>query len=537
MQPSASIVLRISDLDGGAREFVHPLAKLQIGSHPSSGLVLPGRGVAEYHCVLETTRTGHVLRDRGSRTGTFVNSERLTEPRELVPGDKIYIGEHQLELLSPQPQQSIDPGMSDSSLVVVKPGRFTTIPPSAAAKTPVRTGSVRTVRGPLLALTLVIPLVAAATYALWPETPPTTPLIDIAARTAASAARAEATPIQAPARTVVHHEVIPGETIADIAARYGVSASQLVSEHDLNPDLPPPPGTELVFEAVDPPLPKLRLRHVVEAGDTLTSLGERFDVGVELLRRYNPGFTGEVSEGAELVVWVDPQIERRHDEAVRLSFPVASDALSVGAPTAGTLERGIQLPASPYYERVHPALQYGSSHAIQHLQTALARFRQLYRYEGVLVVSDLSRLSGGSLPPHKSHQAGRDVDIWLPALKGTYQRRHLAADRKPKFAEINWYAAWGLVESLLATGQVQYVFLDISLHPQLYRAGQRLGAPADLLAQLQWQPPDVDPELARRAKFNAPVRHAAEHNGHIHVRFKCGPNEPRCTHKVDVEDP
>ena len=518
---TASISLRISDLDGGTRDLLHPGAKLQIGSHPDSGLVLSGRGVAGYHCVLETTPTGYVLRDRGSRTGTFVNNERLTEPRELATGDRIYIGEYQLELTSPPPA---------AARVARKPASIVTrMPPPGAS--PIATPSR------VLPAAVLVALVAGGTWALWPAAAPVTPITTIAARTAAEATRPASTLAPARPRTTVHHEVIPGETIADIAARYGVSAVQLIADHDLNPDQPPPPGTELVFAAIDPPLAKLRLRHVVEAGDTLTSLGERFDVGVELLRRYNPGLTGEVTGGAQLIVWVDPQIERRHDEAVRLSFPVAADAISVGAPTSGTLERGIQLPASPYYERVHPALQFGSSHAIQHLQTAIARFRQLYRYQGVLVVSDLSKQGGGLLPPHSSHQAGRDVDIWLPALKGTYQRRHLADDRKPKFAEINWYAAWGLVESLLATGEVQYVFLDIELHPQLHRAGQRLGATPDLLAQLQWQPPDADPELARKARHHAPVRHAPEHNGHIHVRFKCGPHEPRCTHKVDVEDP
>jgi len=523
VQAPASISLRISDLDGATRELVHPGAKLQIGSHPDSGLVLAGRGVAEYHCVLETTRTGHVLRDRGSRTGTFVNNERLTEPRELAAGDRIYIGEYQLELISPPPAAPAAPG--PASIITRTPPR----PPAPGIR-------ARSRVGPALVLVALI-AAAGGTWALWPAAAPVTPITTIAAQAAAEASRPRPAPAPTRPRTVVHHEVIPGETIADIAARYGVSATQLIADHDLNPDQPPPAGTELVFEAYDPPLPQLRLRHVVEPGDTLTSLGERFDVGVELLRRYNPGVTGEVTPGAQLIVWVDPQIERRHDEAVRLSFPVAADAISVGAPTSGALERGIQLPASPYYERVHPALQFGSSHAIEHLQTAIARFRQLYRYQGVLVVSDLSKTGGGLLPPHKSHQAGRDVDIWLPALKGTYQRRHLADDRKPKFAEINWYAAWGLVESLLATGEVQYVFLDIELHPQLYRAGQRLGATPDLLAQLQWQPPDADPDLARKARHNAPVRHAPEHNGHIHVRFKCGPHEPRCTHKVDVEDP
>lgn len=518
--PSPSIALRIVDLGGVTRELICPKAKLQIGSHPSSDLVLPGRGVAEYHCALEYTPGQHVLRDRGSRTGTFVNSERLTEPRALRPGDRIYIGEYQLELFdAPAPEAPV------VAPAITRP--LAALPPVA------RRGNYR---APAIAA-LVLCAAGLAAYATLAEDPaPRVPMTVTAVRNAAAPGLLPAPGAPAPrARTVVHHEVIPGETIADIAARYGVSASRLIDDHHLNPDVPPPPGTELVFEAVDPPLPKLRLRHVLEPGDTLTGIGERFGIDVELLRRYNPELRAELVPGEQLVIWVDPQIERRHDEAVRMSFPVAPDALSVGAPTSGSLERGIQLPASPQYERVHPALQYGSSHAVSHLQLAIAGFRQRYRYEGVLVVSDMSQEGGGKLPPHSSHQSGRDVDIWLPALKGTYQRRHLAEDRKPRHAEINWYAAWALVESLLASGQVQYIFLDETLLPTLYQAAERLGAPPEQLAQLQWQPPGTDPLLAQRARYHAPVRHADAHTGHIHVRFKCGPLETRCTQKADAE--
>ena len=231
---AASISLRISDLDGGTRDLLHPGAKLQIGSHPDSGLVLSGRGVAGYHCVLETTPTGYVLRDRGSRTGTFVNNERLTEPRELATGDRIYIGEYQLELTSPPPA---------AARVARKPASIVTrMPPPGAS--PIATPSR------VLPAAVLVALVAGGTWALWPAAAPVTPITATAARIAAGATRPAPTPAPARPRTTVHHEVIPGETIADIAARYGVSATQLIADHDLNPDQPPPPGTELVFAAI-----------------------------------------------------------------------------------------------------------------------------------------------------------------------------------------------------------------------------------------------------------------------------------------------
>jgi hypothetical protein len=496
--------LRISDLHGVTREHAWSGPVLRIGSHPASDLTLPGRGVADHHCVLERGPDGALhLRDCGSSAGTFVDSERLDRPRPVAPGARIDIGEHRLELLArpdPAPPRSFAPRLA--------------------------------LGGAALAL--------LAAFILWPRPPPLViPAAPPPHPTATPPAPASTTPSTTPPTPPirVRHEVIPGELVADIAARYGVSAHRLAEDLGLNIDVPPAPGAVLEFAAVDPPLPKLRLRHTVEAGDTWAGLGERFELGQELLHRYNPGLRGELVPGAEFIVWVDPQIARRRDEPLYRSFPAEPGAASVGAPTHGTLENGIQLPPSRDYERIYPDLQYGSTRTITLLRTAIAAFRQRYRYEGVLVVANLSRQGGGPFKPHASHQSGRDVDIWLPALKGTYQREHLDTDRKPRFAEINWFAAWALVESLLATGEVTYVFLDRTRLPSLYRAAVDMGAPPDLLAKIQWQPDDADPELARRALASAPVRHAADHIGHLHVRFKCGPDEPRCSERPEIEAP
>lgn len=508
MRPLPPIVLRICDLDGVAREHRCPTPKLQIGSHPSTGLTFSGRGVADYHCALESTYDGYILRDRGSGSGTFVNNERLTEPRNVRPGDRIYIGQYQLELLPPP-----------AAPVLVRPP-----PPRTHRRPSVALGSVAILALSFAALWLARPVVA-------PDPAPTIPPLAAAPQVPA----APGPPVQARPRRLVQHEVIPGETIADIAARYDVSPPRLIADNDLNPDAPLTPARVLhveAVEAVDPPLPRLRLVHRVEPGDTWTSLGERFGVDVELLRRFNPTLGEDLAAATEFILWVDPQIESRHDEPVRVHFPVVGDARSVGTPSSGRLERGLRLPASLEYQSVRPKFQYGSSHTIEHLRTAIARFRRLYRYDGVVVVSDLSAAGGGPLSPHGSHQSGRDVDVWLPALKGTYQSRHLAEDRKPRDVEINWFAAWGLVESLLATGQIQYIFLDSSLLPNLYRAGKRMGAAPEHLAAIQWQPPGQP-----GARHDAPVRHAANHVGHFHVRFKCGPADDRCTNRAAVEAP
>lgn len=496
---SALISLRISSLDGAAREQSWSTAAVRIGSDPASDLVVSGRGVAAHHCVLEHTAAGVVLRDLGARA-TFINSEPLDHPRVVRAGDRIYVGEAALELVAAR-----------------SPAPRTTAPAPPRAR-------------PLAVLGLAAAGLAVFVLARPPAPPPApSPPARPAVLQPSPAPPPEPEPEPEPPTrepVTVHHEVIPGELLADIAARYHVSVQGLARSNHLSPDVPPPEGTVLEFMALDPPLRKLRLRHTVEAGDTWAGLSERFDLDVELLRRYNQGIRGELVPGSEFIVWVDPHISRRRDVPGYSQFKISPDARSVGAPSGGSLERGIQLPPSSHYERIYPDLQYGSSHTIEHLQRGIAMFRQRYDYEGVLVVANLSHPAGGPFHPHQSHQSGRDVDIWLPALKGTYQAKHLKTDRKPKFAEINWFAAWGLVESLLATGEVKYVFLDSSLLPTLHAAAAEMGAPPDMLAKIQLDP-----------SSSAPVRHAAAHTGHFHVRFRCGQSDLRCSERPEIEEP
>jgi len=75
----------------------HPLsaAGLVIGRDPQvSGLVLVDPAVSARHCSVEVDGDSGAFRvtDLGSRNGTFVNGEKVTE-RSLAEGDKIFVGE------------------------------------------------------------------------------------------------------------------------------------------------------------------------------------------------------------------------------------------------------------------------------------------------------------------------------------------------------------------------------------------------------------------------------------------------------------
>lgn len=83
---------------------------LAIGRHPDNDIPLKGDDVASrFHCVVEpSTQGGHqyVLRDLGSRNGTRLNGQKISEVR-LSPGDVIAVGRHTfaVEVLDEAPEE------------------------------------------------------------------------------------------------------------------------------------------------------------------------------------------------------------------------------------------------------------------------------------------------------------------------------------------------------------------------------------------------------------------------------------------------
>ena len=174
----------------------------------------------------------------------------------------------------------------------------------------------------------------------------------------------------------------------------------------------------------------------------------------------------------------------------------------------------------------------GSSFTIAKLQQAVANFRQDVDYDGELILADISKKSGGHFPPHSSHQAGRDIDIWLPTLKGVYKTKYLNSGgerpRRPLFEEVDWYATWGLVRALIRTEAVQYVFLDWRYQKFVYKAAKNMGATKEELDKWIQYPRAI-------GRSYAIFRHSPDHLSHIHVRFKCAPWEGDC--RGDRADP
>ena len=211
---------------------------------------------------------------------------------------------------------------------------------------------------------------------------------------------------------------------------------------------------------------------------------------------------------------------------------VPAEAESRGSPHRGRLRHGVRMPLNPELYLVRrPEYAYGSSNTVQYLQLAIAKFRKRSAYRGPIVISDISRQRGGRNRPHRSHQSGRDVDVWLPLQSDQWgitcrggvpsgatqvDFEHFAAKR---MREIDWQASWELMKALLRTGQVEKIFLSRSRQRQLYRAAQADGFDSHALEELIQYP--------GRSR-EAIIRHVPGHDKHAHVRFRCSPFEPRC---------
>ena len=73
---------------------VYPLldAECTIGRAEGNTIVLTDGSVSSSHARILRTESGFVLEDLQSRNGTFVNGDRVTEPRPLADGDLIRFG-------------------------------------------------------------------------------------------------------------------------------------------------------------------------------------------------------------------------------------------------------------------------------------------------------------------------------------------------------------------------------------------------------------------------------------------------------------
>jgi len=149
------------------------------------------------------------------------------------------------------------------------------------------------------------------------------------------------------------------------------------------------------------------------------------------------------------------------------------------------------------------------------LQT-FEKFRKKYPKGPNIVVGNLSRAEGGHLAPHKSHQSGRDVDLGY-IIKDEYQpvTHMINASERNMDCEKTWF----LMDSLIKTGRVKYMFVDYEVQRVLYEYLESKKYSKKLLKKYFQYP---------NRGSDALIKHVAGHVHHVHLRFVCPKGDKEC---------
>lgn len=315
------------------------------------------------------------------------------------------------------------------------------------------------------------------------------------------------------------HEVIPGERLTDVADRYAVSVGSIQRWNNIDPKRGSDyTGVRLRVHTQLPSRQRDKLSYVVRDGDSWSRIARRYDVDPATLETTWNRDTGMLHPGDRLLIWVEPGVVPKEEPpeitVADLVVPVPTGAESFGYPNGGRLLNGVMIPENPALYTVRNILHsYGSTHAIQALQRSLAAFRLKTKFDGEILLWDMSVKQGGRFGPHRSHRSGRDVDIAIPVKHG-YPPETPASDDA-----VDWKATWALIKAFVETGEVKYIFLSRQRQAELYRTAVASGATPEQLEQYIQYP--------RTTKYGI-VRHSSGHHCHLHVRFGCGPNEVDC---------
>lgn len=183
-------------------------------------------------------------------------------------------------------------------------------------------------------------------------------------------------------------------------------------------------------------------------------------------------------------------------------------SMSVGRPQQGALVNPQRFPAGKHWHLMSPGNAYGTQETIDYLTRAIEKVHATIPGGHPLYIGDISSYHGGSLKGHKSHQAGRDVDIsfYYRAAKGKPIRWYRVADAET----LDVARTWVFVKALLTETDVKFIFINTSVQKLLKEHAQKIGEDPKWLDHVfQYQSKDPWPI----------IRHSPGHDTHIHIRF------------------
>lgn len=204
--------------------------------------------------------------------------------------------------------------------------------------------------------------------------------------------------------------------------------------------------------------------------------------------------------------------------------------LSVGSPTDGKLENGVELRPGDALALKRPrGPRWGIQELVRMLERGAERVES--RFPGsVLLVGDLSGRRGGDLGGHRSHESGRDADVGFyfvdregkPAKVRTFRavdwRGRAADDPRLRFDDAR---NWALVQAWVTDprARVEHIFVAKPIRARLLAHARKRGV--------------YLPVLHRASIALKQPSRGLPHDDHFHVRIAC----PRSQRDVCIADP
>ncbi len=99
-------VIRSGKMTG--KKMLLPEGKVLVGSSPKCLIRIPSDSVEPEHCALFPDKSGIYVKDLGSKSGTYVNNERIREKTLIQPGDLLQVGGLKLQLAGNRPHATGD---------------------------------------------------------------------------------------------------------------------------------------------------------------------------------------------------------------------------------------------------------------------------------------------------------------------------------------------------------------------------------------------------------------------------------------------
>ncbi len=178
--------------------------------------------------------------------------------------------------------------------------------------------------------------------------------------------------------------------------------------------------------------------------------------------------------------------------------------ISLGAPNRGRLFNGVQMPKDERWKFSDPGHAWGTQETIDSIKRAVDKVHQKHKDTQPLYIGHISAKGGGYLKPHKSHQAGRDVDLsyFYTTATGWYA---VATDKnldKPR--------TWTFVKAFLEDPNTEMILIDSPIQRLLFDYALSIGEDKAFLERV----------FQVAGKSQRPIiRHVRGHSTHIHVRF------------------